>query len=48
MLDLCGANTEPDSVSMNDVLTVLSQLDALFRTNAITESTVFSILADAA
>jgi hypothetical protein len=48
MLDLCGATTEPDSVSMNDLLTVLSQLDALFRSSSITEVTVLSLLAEAA
>jgi hypothetical protein len=48
MLDLCGANHEPQNVSMNDVVTVLSQLDALFRSNAITEVTVLSLLSDAA
>lgn len=48
MLDLCGANHEPTNVSMNDVVTVLSQLDALFRSNSITEVTVLSLLSDAA
>jgi hypothetical protein len=48
MLDLCGANHEPANVSMNDIVTVLSQLDALFRGNAITEVTVLSLLSDAA
>ncbi|MGD9935239.1 MAG: hypothetical protein AB7T37_16205 [Dehalococcoidia bacterium] len=48
MLDLCGATHEPPNVSMNDVVTVLSQLDALFRSNSITEVTVLSLLSDAA
>jgi hypothetical protein len=48
MLDLCGATHEPQNVSMNDVVTVLSQLDALFRSNSITEVTVLSLLSDAA
>lgn len=48
MLDLCGQAPEPETVAMNDIVAVLSQLDALFRTNAITEVTVLSLLSDAA
>jgi hypothetical protein len=48
MLDLCGADHEPQNVSMNDVVSVLSQLDALFRSNSITEVTVLSLLSDVA
>ena len=48
MVDLCGVRTEPEDVTMNDVLVVLSQLDALFRSHNLTEVTVLSMLSEVA
>jgi hypothetical protein len=48
MVDLCGPRTEPTDVSMNDILVVLSQLDALFRSHNLTEVTVLSMLSEVA
>lgn len=48
MVDLCGVRAEPEDVTMNDVLVVLSQLDALFRSHNLTEVTVLSMLSEVA
>jgi hypothetical protein len=48
MADLCSEAAEPEVVAMNDIVTVLTQLDALFRQNAMTEMTMLSLLSAAA
>lgn len=48
MVDLCGAGPGPQDVSMNDVLAVLAQLDALFRSHSLSEVTVLSMLSEVA
>ena len=46
--DLCVGNSEPNQVSMNDIVLVLTQLDALLHRNSQTDLTMLSLLSDAA